>query len=165
MDLKRILLNWVPFLAMMVGMSNCVGADPVVNDTPVSEVLAKYGLPIGLLPDSVKSYSVADDGSFTVELDSPCYVQFNYLVYYEKTVTGKLSYGQITDLDGIQAKEFFIWVNVIGIKVDLSSANYIYFNVGLLSKKIEISWFESVPTCKNSLENKPCNEVEVVQIE
>ncbi|GLJ05645.1 hypothetical protein SUGI_0022140 [Cryptomeria japonica] len=160
-----MVMSWVPFLAMVVVMCNCVGADPVVADAPVSEVLAKYGLPIGLLPDSVKSYSVADDGSFKVELDSPCYVQFNYLVYYEKTVTGKLSYGKITDLDGIQAKKFFIWVNVIGIEVDLPSANYIYFNVGLLSKKIEISWFESVPTCKNSLENKPCSEIEVVLTE
>lgn len=158
-------MNWVSFLAMMVVICNCVGADSVVGYTPVSEVLAKYGLPIGLLPDSVKSYSVADDGSFKVELQSPCYVQFNYLVYYDKIITGKLSYGKITDLGGIEAKQFFIWVNVIGIKVDLPSANYIYFNVGLLSKKIEISWFESVPTCKNSLENKPCSEIEVALTE
>ncbi|XP_057831920.2 uncharacterized protein LOC131042627 isoform X2 [Cryptomeria japonica] len=160
MDFTKIVMRWAPLLATMVIICNLVGVDSHVSDQPISDILAEYGLPIGLLPDSVKSYSLADDGSFKVELGSPCYVQFNYLVYYEKTVTGKLSYGKITDLNGIQAKQFFIWVNVIGMEVDLPSGKFIYFNVGIISKKIEISWFKSVHSCKKSLGNEPCNEID-----
>ncbi|KAH9326753.1 hypothetical protein KI387_006931, partial [Taxus chinensis] len=138
----------------MVMACNCVWADSDGSDQPISKVLAKYGLPIGLLPDAIKSYSLADDGSFKVELTSTCYIQFNYLVYYDKIITGKLSYGKIADLNGIEAKEFFIWVDVTGITVDLPSADYIYFNVGIISKKIKISWFESVHACKKGLGNE-----------
>uniref|UniRef100_A0A0C9RNE3 TSA: Wollemia nobilis Ref_Wollemi_Transcript_8709_1002 transcribed RNA sequence n=1 Tax=Wollemia nobilis TaxID=56998 RepID=A0A0C9RNE3_9CONI len=165
MDTSRVFEWWVALSVMMLIICTCVDADLYVSDQPVSEILAKYGLPIGLLPDSVKSYSLGDDGSFKVELDKPCYVQFNYLVYYEKTITGKLSYGKITGLDGIQAKQFFIWVDVTGIVMDLPSSDYIYFQVGIISKKIDISWFESVPTCKNSYGSEPCNEIEVAVAE
>lgn len=145
-------------LGILLMVSECIEADTVTADEPISEMLAKFGLPIGLIPDSVKSYSLADDGKFKVELAKPCYVQFDYLVYYEKTITGKVSYGKISDLSGIQAKQFFIWVDVTGMEVDLPSSDYIYFKVGIISKKIEISWFETVPTCKDKLGKEPCNE-------
>uniref|UniRef100_A0A0C9QUH1 TSA: Wollemia nobilis Ref_Wollemi_Transcript_8711_996 transcribed RNA sequence n=1 Tax=Wollemia nobilis TaxID=56998 RepID=A0A0C9QUH1_9CONI len=160
MDTTKMLMTWVALLALVLITPTSVGADLDDSNQSISGILAKYGLPKGLLPGSVKSYSLADDGDFHVELHNPCYVQFDYLVYYEKTVTGKLSYGKITDLSGIQAKQWFIWVDVTGIEVDFPSSDYIYLKVGIISKKIEISWFESVPTCMKFLGNEPCNEME-----
>lgn len=157
MDGTRV-LGLSAVLGMLLMVSDCIGADTVTADQPISEMLAKYGLPIGLIPDSVTSYSLADDGEFKVELAKSCYVQFDYLVYYEKTITGKVTYGKITDLSGIQAKQFFIWVDITGMEVDLPASDYIYFKVGIISKKIEISWFETVPTCKAKLGTEPCNE-------
>nr|CAD1840369.1 unnamed protein product [Ananas comosus var. bracteatus] len=65
-------------------------------------------------PNTVASYSLSADGDFVVELEAPCYVQFSNLVYYEKTIKGKLSYGAISDLSGIQVKKLFVWLPVTG---------------------------------------------------
>ncbi|KAM7280780.1 hypothetical protein ACFE04_007914 [Oxalis oulophora] len=96
----------------------------------VYELLPKFGLPSGLLPNTVRNYSVSEDGSggFVVELESNCYVEFEYKVYYEKKITGKLGYGSITELKGIQVQRFYyLWFDVDEIKVDLPPSDSIYF--------------------------------------
>lgn len=113
----------------------------------VHDMLPEFGLPRGLLPDSVKSYSLSPSGEFEVELKGPCYVQFSDLVYYEKKIKGKLSYGKISDLSGIQAKKVFIWVSVTGIEADLA-AGTVEFKVGFLSETLPASEFEDIPVCK-----------------
>lgn len=120
-----------------------------LSDDPqtVYEILPKFGLPSGLLPDNVKSYSLSSDGDFAVEIEKECYVHFDYLVYYEKKITGKLSYGSITDLKGIQVKRFFLWFNVDEIKVDLPPSDNIYFQVGIINKKLDVGQFETVHSC------------------
>lgn len=121
------------------------------TETPssVHDILAKFGLPKGLLPDTVTSYSLSEDGEFQLELERSCYVHFDDLVYYEKKITGKLSYGAISDLTGIQAKKLFIWVSVTGIEMDPGS-DEIEFHVGFLSEKLPAKQFEEIPTCKKS---------------
>ncbi|GLJ05643.1 hypothetical protein SUGI_0022110 [Cryptomeria japonica] len=135
MNSKRVSMNWETILAVMLVVCTGVRADSGVSDMPITEVLAKFGLPIGLLPDSVKSYSLADDGEFRVDLEKPCYVQFNYLVYYDNKITGKLTYGKISDLDGIEVRKFFIWVNIKGIEVDVPSSDFVYFKVDSMNKR------------------------------
>ncbi|KAI8573058.1 hypothetical protein RHMOL_Rhmol01G0249100 [Rhododendron molle] len=133
------------------------------SDAPtVYELLPKYGLPSGLLPDSVKSYSLSsDDGTFVVELDKPCYIQFDYLVYYDKKITGKLKYGSITDLKGIQVQRLFIWFDVDEIKVDLPPSDSIYFLVGFINKKLDVDQFKTVRSCgaKKSKASVPCGRL------
>lgn len=119
-------------------------------NTTVYEILTKFNLPPGLLPSSVKSYSLSDDGTFEVLLDKPCYVEFEYLVYYDEKVTGKLSLGSITDLEGIQVKRFLLWLNVNEIRVDLPSSGSIYFQVGFINKKLDINQFESPRSCRDN---------------
>eukprot|EP00250_Pteridium_aquilinum_P009711 c18878_g1_i1 orf=400-1056(-) len=118
------------------------------GDSSISSVLDQYGLPIGLLPSCVESYTLSDDGLFSVSLEKTCYVDFDYEVYYAQTITGTLSYGTISDLSGIQAKKAFIWVSVTGMHIDPSSSSYIYFEIGPISKRLSISQFEAIPTCK-----------------
>ncbi|KAI4317503.1 hypothetical protein L6164_025367 [Bauhinia variegata] len=117
----------------------------------VYEILPKFGLPSGLLPSSVKSYSLSSDGRFVVFLESPCYVQFDYLVWYDDTITGQLNYGSITDLEGIQVKRFFLWLSVDEIRVDLPPADSIYFQVGFINKKLDIDQFKTVHSCRDSV--------------
>ncbi|WMV08487.1 hypothetical protein MTR67_001872, partial [Solanum verrucosum] len=62
----------------------------------------------------------------------PCYVEFEYLAYYAVKLTGKLSLGSITDLEGIEVKRFLLWLNVNEIRVDFPSSGSIYFQVGLI---------------------------------
>lgn len=89
------------------------------------------------------------DGTFEVELEHESYVQFDNLVYYSKKIKGKLSYGAISDLDGIQAKKLFVWVSVTGIEMDPSS-DQIEFHVGFLSEKLPAKQFQDIPTCRKS---------------
>ncbi|KAL6976777.1 hypothetical protein U1Q18_025563 [Sarracenia purpurea var. burkii] len=123
----------------------------------VYDLLPEYGLPRGLLPDSVASYSLSDEGSFVVELTKPCYVQFEYLVYYEKRITGKLKYGSISELEGIQVQRLFLWFDVDEIKVDLPPADCIYFQVGFINKKLDVNQFKTVHSCRDKA-FAPCDQ-------
>ncbi|XP_015076290.1 uncharacterized protein LOC107020440 [Solanum pennellii] len=118
----------------------------------VHDLLPYYNLPKGLLPNNVKSYTVSTkDSSFTVQLTHPCYVQFqDQLVYYQKDIKGKLSYGSVSDVTGIQAKKLFVWVSVTGISVD-DQSQMIEFHVGFLSEKLPAKEFENIPTCTNKI--------------
>ncbi|KAM3693138.1 hypothetical protein ACJW31_08G143500 [Castanea mollissima] len=113
----------------------------------VHDLLPHYGLPKGLIPNNVDSFTLSDDGTFTLQLSSPCYVQFDQLVYYDKKISGKLSYGSVSSVSGIQAKKLFLWVSVTGIQADKDS-DMIEFYVGSLSEKLPAKQFEDVPVCK-----------------
>ncbi|XP_073135014.1 uncharacterized protein [Henckelia pumila] len=118
--------------------------------TDVHDLLPLYNLPKGLLPSDIKSYSLSNtDNSFTIELSSnPCYVKFNdQSVYYDKIVKGKLGYGKVSGVSGIQAKKLFIWVSVDGIDVDEKN-DMIEFHVGFVSQKLPAKDFETVKSCK-----------------
>ncbi|XP_073024131.1 uncharacterized protein [Primulina eburnea] len=119
------------------------------SDPTVYELLPKYGLPSGLLPDSVTNYTLDQDGNFEVNLKKSCYIKFEYTVYYEKKITGKLSIGSITDLKGIEVQRLFFWFNVDEIKVDLPPSHSIYFSVGIINKKLDLDQFLTVRTCKD----------------
>ncbi|KMZ62397.1 hypothetical protein ZOSMA_46G00730 [Zostera marina] len=113
----------------------------------VYEILPTFGLPAGLLPDSVVSYSLSKDGSFVVELVAPCHVQFDYLVYYDKTISGTLKLGGIFDLEGVQVKKLLFWFDVDSIQVDLPPTDSIYFEIGWISKTLDVDQFKTVRSC------------------
>ncbi|XP_024024449.1 uncharacterized protein LOC21399738 [Morus notabilis] len=127
------------------------------NSTTVYDILPKFGLPSGLLPDSVVNYTLSpNDGRFVVVLENPCYINFEYLVYYDKTITGKLGYGSITELKGIEVRRFLIWFDVDEIKVDLPPSNSIYFQVGFINKKLDLDQFKVVRACYYGSPFSPC---------
>lgn len=134
------------FLLSLLTFCVCISADPPTPPS-VYDILPKFALPSGLLPDSVVSYTLGEDGTFEVQLAKPCYVQFDYLVYYEKKISGKLSVGSITNLKGIQVKRFLFWFDVDEIKVDLPPTDSIYFTVGIINKQLDISQFKTVHSC------------------
>ncbi|KAJ8499885.1 hypothetical protein OPV22_010437 [Ensete ventricosum] len=74
------------------------------NGTTIYDLLPQYGLPPGIFPDTAKSFSVASNGRFVVDLYRPCYVDFEYLVYYASRVSGVLRYGAIDNLEGVQGE-------------------------------------------------------------
>ncbi|PKA52547.1 hypothetical protein AXF42_Ash001527 [Apostasia shenzhenica] len=123
-------------------------SSPPANGTTVYEVLPKFGLPPGLLPNTVTSYTLAKNGAFEVDLAGPCYVDFEYLVYYEAKITGFIRYGEIGDLKGIQVRRFLLWFDVDTIKVDLPPTDYIYFDVGWITKKLKVKQFQTIHYCR-----------------
>ncbi|CAN8300740.1 unnamed protein product [Cochlearia groenlandica] len=123
-------------------------SEPDPDSIPnVYDLLPKYGLPSGLLPDSVANFTISDDGRFVVYLSKPCTIEFDYLTYYDKTISGRISYGSITELKGIKVKRVFIWFDVDEIKVDLPPNDSIYFKVGFINKKLDIDQFKTVHSC------------------
>ncbi|KAL3850397.1 hypothetical protein ACJIZ3_012279 [Penstemon smallii] len=119
--------------------------------TDIHDLLPQYNLPKGILPTNIKSYSLSDtDGSFTVELSAhPCYVKFDgQTVYFDRIIKGKLSYGKVSGVSGIQANKFFIWVSVSGIDVNENNG-MIDFHVGALSQELPAKDFETIKTCKS----------------
>lgn len=136
-------------LLILVFSSVMFSVSGEASEPTVYEILPKFGLPSGLLPDSVTSYSLAEDGTFEVYLEKPCYVQFDYWVYYETTITGKLSVGSITDLKGIQVQRFLLWFDVDEIRVDLPPSDNIYFTVGIINKKLDVGQFQTVHSCRD----------------
>ena len=120
---------------------------PTPPKPSVYDILTQFGLPRGLLPDSVQSYSLSENGEFVVSLEGSCYIQFDYLVYYEASITGTLKYGSITNLKGIEVQRFFLWFDVDEIKVDLPPSNSIYFLVGFINKKLDVQQFQTIRSC------------------
>ncbi|CAN4089769.1 unnamed protein product [Withania somnifera] len=113
----------------------------------VYDILPEYGLPRGIFPDSVEYYNLDKDGNFEVFLKAPCYVEFEYLVYYDEKITGKLGIGSITMLKGIEVKRFCFWFNVNEIRVDLPPSDSIYFQIGFINKKLDMHQFETIHSC------------------
>ncbi|XP_037428844.1 uncharacterized protein LOC119294704 [Triticum dicoccoides] len=130
-------------LAVAVAAASADPANGAAND-----LLPKYGLPRGLIPDSVSSYTFDEaTGDFEIHLAGTCYVRFgDHLVYYEKALRGCLSKGRITGLSGIQAKKLFLWVSVSGI-VAHPEEGTLEFQVGFVSEELSASLFDRVPVC------------------
>ncbi|XP_021279125.1 uncharacterized protein LOC110412819 isoform X2 [Herrania umbratica] len=149
-NLGLALISMFLLLSIPLSLSEAE-SQPAPAPPTVWDILPKYGLPSGLLPSTVTNYSLQNDGRFIVVLESPCYVQFEYLVYYEKTITGKLGYGSITDLKGIQVQRFFLWFDVDEIKVDLPPSDSIYFQVGFINKKLDVDQFKTIHSCRDGV--------------
>ena len=115
---------------------------------------AAHGLPPNLLPNTVQSYTLYDDGYFELRLDGECYAEIidgTVPLYYAPTLTGYLSDKKLGSLKGISVKPTiytFIWLRVMTIYVTLSPDN-LHIGVGLgLSEAIPLSEFSGdSPTC------------------
>ncbi|CAM0876216.1 unnamed protein product [Alopecurus aequalis] len=116
------------------------------------DVLSEYGLPKGLLPDSVTSYNFVNaTGDFKTELASSCYVWFgDHYVYFDRSISGTISYGTISNLSGIQAKKFFFWVSISSM-VARPERGMIEFYSGFISEDVPASLFEKMPVCGNGI--------------
>ncbi|KAJ6802945.1 uncharacterized protein M6B38_190350 [Iris pallida] len=114
----------------------------------VHELLKSHGLPAGLLPKSVASFSFSPDtGLLEVTLDSPCYAKYDGLAYFDRVVRGNLSYGELEGVVGLKQEELFVWLPVKGILVSNPSSGVILFDIGLARKQLSLSLFEVPPDC------------------
>ncbi|KAG6478879.1 hypothetical protein ZIOFF_062324 [Zingiber officinale] len=82
------------------------------NSSTIYDILQEYNLPPGILPDTVKSFSVASNGYFVIDLYGECYVYFEYIVYYAPRVSCFLGYGSVSNLEGVQIRSYLIWYGV-----------------------------------------------------
>ncbi|XP_022755068.1 uncharacterized protein LOC111303227 [Durio zibethinus] len=111
--------------------------------------LINYGFPIGLLPASVRNYTLNQTSSeFAVDLGGTCKITLppdNYLATYSKRITGKIDQGKIAELDGIRVRAFFKWWSITGIR---SSEDNLVFEVGMVTAKYPAKNFDESPFCE-----------------
>ncbi|XP_051142262.1 uncharacterized protein LOC127259162 [Andrographis paniculata] len=145
--LPRLLLAvFVLFSASMAAIGSGYGSDSD-TDSDVYEVLKSHGLPTGLLPKGVTNFSLSSSGEFEVHLDRACNALFENELHYDMNISGVLGFGKIDALSGISAKDLFLWLPVIAIRVDIPSSGVIYFNVSVVSKQFSLSSFETPRDC------------------
>nr|GEY52221.1 hypothetical protein CTI12_AA223780 [Tanacetum cinerariifolium] len=71
-----------------------------------------------------------------------------YPIEVRDTIKGKLTYGSVSNVSRIQAKELFVWLSVTGMDLDVGG-DMVEFHVGVLSKKLPVDMFRDVPECKS----------------
>lgn len=117
------------------------------NTMSIHDFLRQNGLPGGLFPKDVKSYTISETGLLEVYLESPCLAKFDTMAYYESVVRGNLTYGGLTGVEGFSQEELFLWLPVLDIILDDPLSGIILFDIGLAHKQLSLSLFEDPPDC------------------
>lgn len=114
----------------------------------IYDALTANGLPIGLLPKGITNFTInPSTNEFNVHLNRSCNTKFETSVRFDWNFAGVLSYGQISNMSGIAAKDLFLWFPVKGIHVDVPNSGIIYFDVGVVFKQFAVSSFEVPRDC------------------
>ncbi|XAR53721.1 hypothetical protein NMG60_11022377 [Bertholletia excelsa] len=122
---------------------------PFNQSTSLHDLLRSRGLPPGLFPETVRSYSLGTDGrSLQVMMDEPCVAKFETRVLFESVVRANLSYGGLTGVEGLSQEELFLWLPVKDIIVSDPSSGLILFDIGVAHKQFSLSLFEEPPVCR-----------------
>lgn len=122
---------------------------PLMAMSSIHDLLQSQGLPAGLFPESVKTYSLDQSGRLEVHLDQPCLAKFETRVYFDSVVRANLSFGRLKGLEGLSQEELFLWLPVKDIIVNDPSSGLILFDIGVAHKQLSLSLFEDPPICKS----------------
>ena len=115
----------------------------------VHDVLRSHGLPAGLFPKSVKSYTLDHTGFLEVHMDRPCLAQYETRVFFDSVVRANLSFRRLKVLEGMSQEELFIWLPVKDIIVIDPLSGLIVIDIGLAYKRLSLSRFDNPPICRS----------------
>ncbi|KAH9626943.1 hypothetical protein KSS87_003894 [Heliosperma pusillum] len=131
-----------------------------LNTVSIYDALASHGLPIGLLPKGVKAFTLQEDGRFEAHLDQVCRSKLDNQFEYKKDISGRLTYGRVGNLTGMESLELFVWVSVNGIRVDIPNSGRIHFDLEKgVHKELSVSLFETPADCV-AVSNPPSLELD-----
>ncbi|XVF49225.1 hypothetical protein PTKIN_Ptkin03bG0251600 [Pterospermum kingtungense] len=153
MIMKKSLFLSSLFLFVILPLSSQTQTSESENARPpltrAHTELINYGFPIGLLPASIKKYTLNQtSGEFAVDLGGACKITLppdNYLATYSKRVRGKIDQGKIAELDGIRVRAMFKWWSITGIR---SSGDNLVFEVGMVTVKYPAKNFDESLFCE-----------------
>lgn len=121
------------------------------GNSSVHELLREHGLPGGLLPRGVETFSLnRSSGVLTVELNRPCYAKYydDAVAFFNRSIRGNLSFGALRGVEGLAQEELFVWLPVKGILVSDPTSGVILFDIGLAHKRLSRSLFDDPPDCR-----------------
>ncbi|XP_021288194.1 uncharacterized protein LOC110419456 [Herrania umbratica] len=119
-----------------------------LSSSSIHDLLVSRGLPAGLLPKEVKSYTLSENGTLEVFLDGPCLTKYENRVFFDSVVRANLTYGSLIGVVGLTQEELFLWLPVKDIIVDDPKSGLILFDIGVAHKQLSLSLFEEPPDCK-----------------
>ncbi|KAJ8443072.1 hypothetical protein Cgig2_004277 [Carnegiea gigantea] len=141
----------IPILPLFMATFSLLLTSSVVSPSSIHDLLKSQGLPGGLFPKNVKSYTLGEDGLLEVYLGQPCEARFESLVRFDSVVRANLSYGGLIGVEGLTQEELFLWLPVKDIIVDDPSSGLILFDIGVAQKQLAFSMFEDPPVCNPQL--------------
>ncbi|KDP39005.1 hypothetical protein JCGZ_00762 [Jatropha curcas] len=121
---------------------------PLSVSSSIHDLLISKGLPAGLLPKEVKSFTLSENGYLEVFLDGPCLTKFENRVFFDSVVRANLTYRSLSGVVGLSQEELFLWLPVKDIIVDDPKSGLILFDIGVAHKQFSLSLFEEPPDCK-----------------
>ncbi|KAL1550258.1 hypothetical protein AAHA92_18246 [Salvia divinorum] len=132
--------------ARLLLILSLLSAAAAANPPSAYELLQSYGFPAGLLPQGVTSYKLdTATGKFSVSIGGSCsYSVSGYDLNYKSTITGIIAKNKITDLNGIQVKILFFWINIIEVT---SNGDELQLSVGIASASFPVDNFFECPQC------------------
>ncbi|KAJ8629022.1 hypothetical protein MRB53_024167 [Persea americana] len=134
---------------LLLSILSLSASDPdVPPPSSIHDLLRSKGLPAGLLPKVVRSYTIDESGRLEVFLDRPCLAKFEMRVFFDSVVRANLSYAALTDLVGLSQEELFLWLPVKDIIVDDPGSGLILFDIVVAHKQLSLSLFDNPPDCK-----------------
>ncbi|CAO2842794.1 unnamed protein product [Amaranthus hypochondriacus] len=113
----------------------------------IHDLLKSQGLPGGLFPRNVESFSLNENGVLEVKFNEACEAKFDTLVRFDTIVKANLSYGGLNGVEGLSQEELFLWLPVKDIIVQDPSSGVILFDIGVAQKQLAFSLFEDPPLC------------------
>ncbi|XP_076951823.1 uncharacterized protein At5g01610-like [Bidens hawaiensis] len=113
------------------------------------EVLEVYGLPVGLLPSGVTSYTLnTNTGEFNVNLGDTCKLSIEGRdLKYTSTISGVISTNKLTKLKGVSIKLMLFWVDIAEVT---RNGDELDFLVGNILAGFNIDNFEESPQCSST---------------
>eukprot|EP00246_Nothoceros_aenigmaticus_P015731 TRINITY_DN6758_c0_g1_i1.p1 TRINITY_DN6758_c0_g1~~TRINITY_DN6758_c0_g1_i1.p1 ORF type:complete len:174 (+),score=35.97 TRINITY_DN6758_c0_g1_i1:270-791(+) len=109
---------------------------------PLPELLQSFDLPKGLFPKNATNYEFEEaTGKLTVFVPETCEVGFrdSSVVRYAVKVTGILTQGKLSDIEGMKTK-FVFWIKVTMISMDEPPADKVYFHVGMRRARPKVAY-------------------------
>ncbi|GFZ07471.1 serine protease, putative [Actinidia rufa] len=125
----------------------CLSVLPPSLSSSIHDLLRSHGLPAGLFPKEVKSFSLSETGLLEVYLDKPCLAKFDTMAFYETVVRANLTYRSLSGMEGLSQEELFLWLPVKDIVVYDPKSGLILFDIGVAHKQLSLSLFEDPPHC------------------
>ncbi|GMI63697.1 hypothetical protein HRI_000039000 [Hibiscus trionum] len=141
-------IKFLHFLTIFSLLSPFSLSSPSSPPPSIHDLLVSRGLPKGLLPEEVKSYTLSDNGTLEVFLDEPCLTKYENRVFFDSVVRANLSYGSLIGVVGLSQEELFLWLPVKDIIVNDPKSGLILFDIGVAYKQLSLSLFEEPPHCK-----------------
>ncbi|XP_022937405.1 uncharacterized protein LOC111443705 [Cucurbita moschata] len=138
----------ISIIILFVGFcSSCCCSNSRKDSSSIHSLLRSMGLPAGLVPKQVKSYTLGENDRLEVYLDGPCMAKYENRVIFESVFSANLSYGSLIGVQGMSQEELFLWLPVKDIIVNDPSSGVILIDIGVAHKQLSLSLFEDPPDC------------------